>query len=533
MPSAATSARGARAAPRRQAQPPSVRAVGDLRAQRVVVDAAGRRDHERARAGSARGSGPRRRRAGPRGWCRACRRSAGRAGARRGRRRRTARARRRDGSSSFIASSSRITPRSVSSSSASRRAEVTMSRDDVDRHRQVVVEHPGVVAGVLLAGGGVRLAADGVERLGDVHRGAPRGALEQQVLEEVRRAVVAVGLVARADADPGADGRRAQARHVLGQHPDPAGQDGTAHERRRRPARRSASLPGRPGPRRAGGRAARQASAPLRSARRRLGARSASAPSAPPRRRRAARACRAGRSRRSRPGPSGPRRGRPRRSRRACRRPACGSARCAAGRPCPATSETNAPKRRRLDHGADEALADLGHVRVGDRVDRRPRGLGRRAVGGADVDRAVVLDRDVGAGLLLDLVDHLALRPDDLADLVDRDLHRDDARGERATSRPGASIASAMTSRIVQPRVAGLGQRAGEHRRGDAVELGVELDGRDELAGAGDLEVHVTERVLGAEDVGQRGVARSRRRPRRRPGPSRCRRPGRAAAHRR
>ena len=33
--------------------------------------------------------------------------------------------------------------------------------DDVDRHRQVVVEHPGVVAGVLLAGGGVGLTTDG------------------------------------------------------------------------------------------------------------------------------------------------------------------------------------------------------------------------------------------------------------------------------------------------------------------------------------------------------------------------------------
>ena len=40
----------------------------------------------------------------------------------------------------------------------------------------------------------------------------------------------------------------------------------------------------------------------------------------------------------------------------------------------------------------------------------------------------------------------------------------------------------------------------------DAVELGVELQRGDELLGAGDLEVHVAERVLGAEDVGQRDV---------------------------
>ncbi|CAB4709557.1 unannotated protein [freshwater metagenome] len=57
-------------------------------------------------------------------------------------------------------------------------------------------------------------------------------------------------------------------------------------------------------------------------------------------------------------------------------------------------------------------------------------------------------------------------------------------------------------------RVLGLRERGTEHLGGDAVELGVELQGRDELARAGDLEVHVTERVLGAEDVGQGDVLR-------------------------
>src|SRR5659263_201519 len=73
---------------------------------------------------------------------------------------------------------------------------------------------------------------------------------------------------------------------------------------------------------------------------------------------------------------------------------------------------------RRLHDGADEALTDLRHVRVGDRVDHLTRGLGRGAVGRTDVHGAVVLDRDVGAGVGLDLVDHLALRADDLADPV-------------------------------------------------------------------------------------------------------------------
>ena len=90
----------------------------------------------------------------------------------------------------------------------------------------------------------------------------------------------------------------------------------------------------------------------------------------------------------------------------------------------PGRSEMNAPKVVVLTTVPEEALADLGHLRVGDGVDHRASRLGRRAVGRTDVDGAVVLDRDVGAGLVLDLVDHLALRADDLADLVDRDLHR-------------------------------------------------------------------------------------------------------------
>ena len=61
----------------------------------------------------------------------------------------------------------------------------------------------------------------------------------------------------------------------------------------------------------------------------------------------------------------------------------------------PGSSDTNAPNVGGLHDRAEEPLADLGHVRVGDRVDRGPRRLGRRAVGGPDVDRAVVLDRDL------------------------------------------------------------------------------------------------------------------------------------------
>ena len=80
-----------------------------------------------------------------------------------------------------------------------------------------------------------------------------------------------------------------------------------------------------------------------------------------------------------------------------------------------------------LDHGA---LVDRGRLRIGgDRLDPVDRRLDRLAVGGGDLHRAVVLDVDLGAGLLDDLADHLAAGADHFADLVGRDLEHLDARG--------------------------------------------------------------------------------------------------------
>ena len=136
-------------------------------------------------------------------------------------------------------------------------------------------------------------------------------------------------------------------------------------------------------------------------------------------------------------------------------------------------------------------------------------------VDGADrdgADHAVVVDGDVGAGLGLDGVDDLALRPDDLADLVDRDLEADDLRGGLADL--GAGLGDGLLHDLEdrQAGLLGLLQRLGQDVGREAVDLGVELQGGDEVARAGDLEVHVAEGVLGAEDVGEGGVLAARRR---------------------
>ena len=60
--------------------------------------------------------------------------------------------------------------------------------------------------------------------------------------------------------------------------------------------------------------------------------------------------------------------------------------------------------------------------------------------------------------------------------------------------------------RIVGAGFLGLLQRSGQDVGREAFDLGVELQGGDEVAGTGDLEVHVAEGVLGTEDVGEGGV---------------------------
>ena len=64
---------------------------------------------------------------------------------------------------------------------------------------------------------------------GDLQRGALVGALEEQVLQEVRGAGLRAGLVPRADRDPDAERDAAHRRDRLGEHAQPAGQHGPPH----------------------------------------------------------------------------------------------------------------------------------------------------------------------------------------------------------------------------------------------------------------------------------------------------------------
>src|SRR4029077_18277657 len=100
--------------------------------------------------------------------------------------------------------------------------------------------------------------------------------------------------------------------------------------------------------------------------------------------------------------------------------------------------------RQDLDEGAEaHDPGDLAQVQgadldvAGEALDPGDRLARVLAAHRGDLDGAVVLDVDLGAGLLLDLADHRATLADDLADLLGVDLDRRDPWREVAHRGPG------------------------------------------------------------------------------------------------
>ena len=86
----------------------------------------------------------------------------------------------------------------------------------------MLVEEARVEVRRLLAGGGVDDGAEAVEELGDLDRRVALGALEQQVLEEVRDAGLRRRLVPRAGPHPEPERHRAHRGNGLGDDPEAA-----------------------------------------------------------------------------------------------------------------------------------------------------------------------------------------------------------------------------------------------------------------------------------------------------------------------
>ena len=147
-------------------------------------------------------------------------------------------------------------------------------------------------------------------------------------------------------------------------------------------------------------------------------------------------------------------------------------------------------------------FAGFRNVRVGNLVDDLLGLFSAVATLGGDEHGTVIFNGDFRTGLFLDLVDHLALRADDLADLVDRNGGGDDARSIRAHL--GRTV-DALVDDFENGGAGFLGllQSGGKNVCRNAVELGVKLQGGDEFGSACDLEVHIAECVFGTENIGQ------------------------------
>lgn len=103
-----------------------------------------------------------------------------------------------------------------------------------------------------------------------------------------------------------------------------------------------------------------------------------------------------------------------------------------------------------------------------------------------------------------------AHRPDDGADLVAVDAHKRDDRSVRRQRAPRRRRAALHLLQDARAPLAGLRERGGEDVQRDALDFDVHLERGHAAAAAGDFKVHVAERVLAAEDVGQHdeGAAR-------------------------
>src|SRR5262249_7738395 len=87
---------------------------------------------------------------------------------------------------------------------------------------------------------------DRIDLLRDLRRGAALGALEEEMLQEVRDAGLRARLVARAVLDPDADRGRREVRELLGEHTDAVREPRRPHAPSVRPPERPprAALPG-------------------------------------------------------------------------------------------------------------------------------------------------------------------------------------------------------------------------------------------------------------------------------------------------
>ena len=164
------------------------------------------------------------------------------------------------------------------------------------------------------------------------------------------------------------------------------------------------------------------------------------------------------------------------------------------------------------DNGSVEDLAffEIRH----DHLDHALRFRHTLRIVSADGDTAVVLDIDLYAGALDDLIDGLASLADHITDLLGINGHELDLRCIFVDGR--TRLCDCILHHAVHDELAGIlaaGNCAFHDGSGQTVDLDIHLNGGNAVMGSGHLEVHVAEEVFQTLDIGQQdkiviGIAR-------------------------
>ena len=145
-------------------------------------------------------------------------------------------------------------------------------------------------------------------------------------------------------------------------------------------------------------------------------------------------------------------------------------------------------------------LPCLRDMRIGDLVNELARPFSGIPAFRSNIDRTVILNTDISAGLFLDLVDHLAFRPNHFADLIDRDSGSNNTRRIRAhLIYPVNAFINDFKDRHTGLKCLLQGGRKDIGR--DTVKLGIKLQSSNELRCPGNLEVHIAEGILSTKDI--------------------------------
>ena len=121
-----------------------------------------------------------------------------------------------------------------------------------------------------------------------------------------------------------------------------------------------------------------------------------------------------------------------------------------------------------------------------------------------DAFGSVLLDLDRRSRFFFEFTDVLALRTDDLTDLVLGDSHGLDPRGPLVEFRPRTFDCGPHRVQDRQTSVLCLLEGTREHLGWQPFDLRVHLQRSDHIGGSRDLEVHVAECIFCTDDVGER-----------------------------